>query len=235
MGNIWQAGTTTGTFSVNGMTHQAVSNADTILVKWSPSGVAQSVIGFSSSASEINLPEDMIVTSNDDVVVSGVFLGSMNAGNQNTLTDRGNGDAYVVKVLKSGITDWATSAGSSANTERAYSIAETPNGDIIAGGMISTSTTFGIVANTNGGLDMYMAMLDSNGDWDWVENLGSSSDDLFADLAVNMSGIPAAFGSFQSSINKGTQSVTSSGGLDLVIWDWTQSTMLTKIMTASMT
>ena len=219
MGNIWQAGTTTGTFSVNGMTHQAVSNADTILVKWSPSGVAQSVIGFSSSASEINLPEDMIVTSNDDVVVSGVFLGSMNAGNQNTLTDRGNGDAYVVKVLKSGITDWATSAGSSANTERAYSIAETPNGDLIAGGMISTSTTFGIhVANTNGGLDMYMAMLDSNGDWDWVENLGSSSDDLFADLAVNMSGIPAAFGSFQSSINKGTQSVTSSGGLDLVIW-----------------
>ena len=42
--------------------------------------------------------------------------------------------------------------------------------------------------------------------------------DLFAGVAVNMTDIPAAFGSFQSTINKGTQSVTSSGGLDLVIW-----------------
>ena len=99
------------------------------------------------------------------------------------------------------------------------SIAQTSTGDIIVGGLISTSTTFGVhVANTNGGLDLYMGMLDSNGNWDWVENLGSSADDLFAGVAVNMTDIPAAFGSFQSTINKGTQSVTSSGGLDLVVW-----------------
>ena len=33
-----------------------------------------------------------------------------------------------------------------------------------------------------------------------------------------MSDIPVAFGSFQSTINKGTQSITSGWGLDLVIW-----------------
>ena len=63
-----------------------------------------------------------------------------------------------------------------------------------------------------------MAQLDGNGDWDWVENLGSSSDDLFADITLNYTDIPTAFGSFQATINKGTQSVTSSAGLDLVIW-----------------
>ena len=219
MGNIWQAGTTTGSFTENGMTYQAVSQRDTILIKWNPSGVAQSITGFSSAASEINLPDDLLITSNDDVIVSGVFLGSMDAGNQNTLSDKGSGDAYIVKVLKSGSTSWATSAGSSSATERASSIAQTSTGDFIVGGLISTSTDFGIhVANTNGGLDLYMAMLDSNGNWDWVENLGSTADDLFAGVAVNMSDIPAAFGSFQSTINKGTQSVTSSGGLDLVVW-----------------
>ena len=219
MGNIWQAGTTSGTFTENGLSHQAVSNGDTIIVKWNQQGVAQSVIGLSSGASEVNIPEDIIVTANDDVVVSGVFLGSLNAGNQKTLSDKGSGDAYIVKISKTGTTAWATSAGSNSATERAYSIAETSSGDFIVGGLISTSTDFGIhVATSNGGLDIYMAMLDSNGDWDWVETLGGSSDELFGGVAVNISDIPAAFGSFQASINKGTQSVASSGGLDLVVW-----------------
>ena len=199
--------------------HQAVSNADTIVIKWNSVGIVQDVIGLASGPGEINLPEDLIVTQNDDVLVSGVFLGSLDAGNQNTLTDKGQGDAYVVKILKSGTSSWATSAGSSTGTQRVYSIAETPSGDFIAGGMISGNTDFGIhVATTNGGLDLFMAQLDSSGNWDWVENLGGSSDDLFAGLAVNFTGVPGAFGSFQSTINKGTQSVTSSGGLDLVIW-----------------
>ena len=78
MGNIWQVGTTSGTFTENGLTHQAVSNTDTIVVKWDAQGVAQSVmLGLSSAAAEINLPNDLIVTSNDDVIVSGVFLGSL--------------------------------------------------------------------------------------------------------------------------------------------------------------
>ena len=218
-GNIWQTGTTSGTFSGNGKTHQALSQADTILVKWSLGGVVQSVKGFVSAAGEINLPEDITINSNDDIIVGGVFLGSMDAGNQNTLTDKGNGDAYVVKVANNGQTDWAVSAGSSASTERACAVEVTSNGDIMVGGLISGSADFGVhYATSNGGLDLYMAKLTANGDWDWVENLGSTTDDLFADLTVNDTDIPYAFGSFQSTINKGTQSVTSSAGLDLVIW-----------------
>ena len=218
-GNIWQTGTTSGTFSGNGKTHQALSQADTVLVKWNSQGVVQSVAGFASASGEINLPEDITITSNDEIIIGGVFLGSMDAGNQNTLTDKGNGDAYVVKVSNNGQTDWAVSAGSSSSTERAYAVAAKSNGDIMVGGLIVGSADFGIhYITSNGGLDLYMAQLDGNGDWDWVENLGSSSDDLFADITLNSTDIPTAFGSFQATINKGTQSVTSSAGLDLVIW-----------------
>ena len=218
-GSIWQTGTTSGTFSANGKTHQAVSQADTVLVKWNQQGVVQSVKGFVSGAGEINLPEDITITPNNEIVIGGVFLGSMDAGNQNTLSGKGSGDAYVVKVANNGQTDWAVSAGSSSATERAYAVDVTSNGDIMVGGMIVGSSDFGIhYLTSNGGLDLYMGKLSSSGDWDWVENLGSSSDDLFADLTVNGSDIPYTIGSFQSTINKGTQSVTSSAGLDLVIW-----------------
>ena len=89
----------------------------------------------------------------------------------------------------------------------------------MVGGLISGSADFGIhYVTSNGGLDLYMAKLTGSGDWDWVENLGSTTDDLFADLTINETDIPYAFGSFQSTINKGTHSVTSSAGLDLVVW-----------------
>ena len=218
-GNIWQTGTTSGTFSANGKTHQALSQADTVLVKWNPQGVVQSVTGFASAAGEVNIAEDITITQNNEIIVSGVFLGSMDAGNQNILSDKGSGDAYVIKVSNSGQTDWAVSAGSSSSTERAYAVEANSNGDIMVGGLVSGSADFGIhYATSNGGLDLYMAKLDSNGNWDWVETLGGTSDDLFADITVNSTGIPTVFGSFQSTINKGTQSITSGAGLDLVIW-----------------
>ena len=218
-GNIWQTGTTSGTFSGNGKTHQALSQADTVLVKWSQAGVVQSVKGFASAAGEINIPEDITISANDDIIIGGVFLGSMDAGNQKTLTGKGSGDAYVVKVANNGQTDWAVSAGSSSATERAYAVEVTSTGDVMVGGLISSSADFGIhYVTSNGGLDLYMAKLTGSGDWDWVENLGSTADDLFADLTINETDIPYAFGSFQSTINKGTQSVTSSAGLDLVVW-----------------
>ena len=218
-GNIWQTGTTSGTFSANGKTHQALSQADTVLVKWNSQGIVQAVTGFASAAGEINIAEDITITQNNEIIVSGVFLGSMDAGNQNILSDKGSGDAYVVKVSNSGQTDWAVSAGSSSSTERAYAVEVDSNGEIMVGGMVVGSADFGIhYATSNGGLDLYMAKLDANGNWDWVETLGSTSDDLFADITVNSTGIPTVFGSFQSTINKGSQSVTSAAGLDLVIW-----------------
>ena len=218
-GAIWQTGTTSGTFSANGKTHQAVSQADTVLVKWNQQGVVQSVKGLVSAAGEINIPEDIIITSNNEIIIGGVFLGSLNAGNNNALSDKGNGDAYVVKIANNGQTDWAASAGSSSATERAYAIEVKSNGEIMVGGLISGSADFGVnYATSNGNLDLYMAQLSANGDWDWVEVLGSSTTDLFADLTVNDTDISTVFGSFQTTINKGTQSVTSSGGLDLVIW-----------------
>ena len=67
----------------------------------------------------------------------------MDAGNQKTLTDKGSGDAYVVKVANNGQTDWAVSAGSSSATERAYAVEVTSTGDVMVGGLISGSADFG--------------------------------------------------------------------------------------------
>ena len=218
-GIIWVAGTTSGTFSANGKSHQAVSQADTVLVKWSPTGSVLDVYGFTSAAGQINLPQDLEITMNDDILVGGVFLGSIDAGNQVSMTDSGNGDAYLIKFDKAGMASWGLSAGSSGGLERVYSIAEDSAGNFYVGGMISANTAFGSnYINSNGGLDLYMAKVDSQGSWEWVENLGSSADDLFADIAVNMSDFPAVIGSYQSTINKGSSSISSSGGLDLVIW-----------------
>ena len=220
MGNIWQVGVTSGTFTAGGKSHQAISQQDTVLVKWSSNGAqVLDVKGIASSATHLSIPDDLIVDSNDDILISGVFLGTLDAGNQKTVTDQGNGDAFVVKIANSGTADWITSAGSSSNLDWASSISEDPNGDYAVGGVFSGTSSFGSnYISSNGNQDAFVAQLDNSGNWKWVENLGGASDDLLGAVAVNMTGNYSATGSFQTSITKGTQSITSSTGLDLFVW-----------------
>ena len=218
-GDIWQVGVTGGTFTGGGKTHQAGGQQDTVLVKWSPNGQVLDVIGLTSNSGSLSIPDDLIITASGDILISGVFTGTLDAGNQNTVTDQGNGDAFIVKIANNGATSWITSAGSSGNLEWASSIAEDQNGDFAVGGVFSGTSSFGShYLSSNGAQDAFIAQIDNLGNWKWVENLGGSSDDLFGDVAINMTGNYSATGSFQSTINKGTQSITSSGGLDLFVW-----------------
>jgi hypothetical protein len=223
-GNIWQVGVTSGTFTANGQSHQAVSQQDTVVVKWTPvfnNGAQVSIVkGIASNSGMLSIPDDLVVTSTNDVVVAGVFIGTLDAGNQKTVTDQGsNGDAFVVKIGSNGATSWITSAGSGGQLDWATSVRENKDGDYVVGGQYSGTASFdGNYITSAGSGDGFIAQLDNMGNWDWVESIGGPDYDIFSDVAVNDTGNYSGTGSYQSTINKGTQSITSSGGLDIFIW-----------------
>ena len=223
-GKVWQLGYTSATFNGGGgNSHQAVSNQDSLLVEWvinSNGAVVSSIQGIPSGASQVNIAEDLVMGIYGDIYVTGVFTGTINLGNQKTVSSSSNqdGDIFVLKLSPQTGFDWITSAGSSA-LEWGYSIAASDSGDIVIGGTYSGTVSFGgNYMTSNGNQDVFMAQLDSSGNWDWVETIGGTSDDLFGAVATNMSGNYSATGSFQSSITKGTKSITSSAGLDLFVW-----------------
>ena len=222
-GNIWQVGVTAGTFSAGGKSHQAVSQQDTVLVKWSTSATGAQVTnvkGLASNSGALSIPDDLAVTDSGEAVVVGAFIGTIDAGNQKTVTAQGtNGDGFVAKISANTNTEWITSVGSSANLDWATSVRENNDGDWVIGGFHSGTSSFGNNYITSyGGQDGFVAQISDAGSWDWVETIGGQYDDLFGDVAVNMTNNYSATGSFQDVITKGTQSVTSSGGWDIYVW-----------------
>ena len=223
-GNIWQVGVTSGTFSANGNSHQIISQQDSVLVKWTvSSGVAQvsSVKGLASGAGEINIADDLIVSSSGDIFITGVFIGTLDAGNQKTVTASGtnNADGFVVKVGSNGATSWINSLGSTSGFDWATSVSESPSGEFAIGGFFSGTVTFGTQSiSSNGGRDGFVAQIDDMGSWDWAENIGGAYDDIFGDVTTNMDGNYSATGSFQDTITKGSKSITSTAGWDLYVW-----------------
>ena len=223
-GNIWQVGVTSGTFSANGNSHQIISQQDSVLVKWTvSSGVAQvsSVKGLASGAGEINIADDLIVSSSGDIFITGVFIGTLDAGNQKTVTASGtnNADGFVVKIGSNGATSWIKSLGSTSGFDWATSVSESPSGEFAIGGFFSGTVTFGTQSiSSNGGRDGFVAQIDDMGSWDWAENIGGAYDDLFGGVTTNMDGNYSATGSFQDTITKGSKSITSTAGWDLYVW-----------------
>ena len=223
-GKVWQMAFTSATFNGGGgNSHQAVSNQDSLLVGWNlnSGGAAVSTVrAIPSGTSEVNIAESMTIDLSGDIYVTGVFVGTINLGGQKTVSTSGNdGDIFVVKMSPQNGFDWIVSAGSSSATEWGHSIAASNSGDLVVGGVYSGTTSFGgNYITSTGGQDGFMAQIDNSGNWDWVETIGGSSDDLFGGVAVNSTGNYSAFGSFQGTINKGTKSVSSTFGLDLFVW-----------------
>ena len=222
IGNIWVVGTTTGTINTSNNLYTAGGSVDTFILKNDIFGVDIAVYGMSSSFGNQNMPFDLAVDMNDDLLISGFFTDVVTLSQTQSITDSGNGDGYLVKFLKTGLFDWSKAVGSSGSQEYIKSVDVLSTGDVIISGTIAGSINIGPdVLNAAGGsndLDIYLAQLDNSGNWKWSEKLGGTSLDLAGSMAVNDSDFIGVSGSFQSSLTKGSSTITSSAGLDLFVW-----------------
>lgn len=120
-------------------------------------------------------------TSDGGYIIAGLSISSDGdiTGNQ------GNGDCWIVKLNEAGNMEWQKSLGGSS-TDIAYSIQQTPdNGYIISG--FSTSND-GDVTENQGGLDCWIAKLNSMGTIQWQKSLGGSDDELFSSIQQTSDG-----------------------------------------------
>ena len=224
-GKAWQLAATDGTFNGGGgNSHQAVSNQDAVIVEWSlsQSGAAVTgVMGIASGAGEINLASDIEVDVYGDIYATGIFKGTINLGGQMTVSTTSAQSDYDVFALKVSSMNsnfqWITSAGSN-DFDWGYAIKAGDNGDLVVGGIFSGTASFGSdYISSNGNQDTFVAQIDSSGNWDWAETIGGTNYDNFGDVAVNLTGNYSSTGSYQGTLTKGTQSITSTAGLDLFV------------------
>ena len=112
---------------------------------------------------------------------------------------------------------WAKKAGGT-DYDNGYSIAVDANGNSYVTGVFWGSATFGATTLTgSGNFDVFVAKLDSNGNWLWAKQTGGTSFDFGYGIAVDANGSSYVTGFFMESATFGTTPLTSSGGYDIFV------------------
>ena len=148
--------------------------------------------------------------------VTGYFMGSASFGSF-TLTSAGQADVFVAKLDTNGNWLWARRAGGSSQDE-GYGVAVDTSGNACITGWFRWSALFGDTTLTSeGDYDVFVAKLDTNGNWLWARRAGDSLADYGYGMAVDSSGNAIITGEFQGSADFGSFTLTSAGSRDVFV------------------
>jgi hypothetical protein len=99
-----------------------------------------------------------------------------------------------------------------------FSIAIDSSGNSYVTGYFYSTASFGTTTLTSSGnYDIFVAKLDSDGNWLWANQAGGTSWDYGLGIAIDSSGNSYVTGYFQGTASFGTTTITSSGNYDIFV------------------
>ncbi|MFH2143695.1 MAG: SBBP repeat-containing protein [Bacteroidota bacterium] len=209
----------------------AVGGSDAFLLKLNTSGTLQWVKQFGSTGSETGYA--LHIDASNQIYITGTFQGitdldpSSGTGTYSFISNGGT-DVFVIKLSSLGNVIWGRGFGGTGSEWVWGNIATDINGNILFSGTFQNTVDFDpdLVTNynitSNGGTDVFLEKLNSNGEFQWVKTYGSTSDE---------SGWGLCYSSFDNSFYVGggfyntmdlvfsgnTTTLTSAGGMDIYI------------------
>jgi hypothetical protein len=113
---------------------------------------------------------------------------------------------------------WAKRAGG-VSSVRGQGIAVDSSGNAYVTGYFQGTAVFGATTLTSAGSnDIYMAKVDSGGNFLWAKRAGGTSYDVGQSIAVDSSGNAYVTGEFVGTAVFGATTLTSAGNSDVFIW-----------------
>ncbi len=117
------------------------------------------------------------IDSNNGLYVGGTYSATLSYGGTSSLNSTGSTDGYLIKLnLTNGTPVWAKSLGGTGADSLADLSVERNSGTVFISGMFSGTASFdpaGNLVNT-GGQDIFLAKLDSNGNFAWARQISST-------------------------------------------------------------
>lgn len=151
-----------------------------------------------------------------NIFVTGSFSGSATFGST-TLTSVGARDIFIAKLDPAGNWLWAIKVGNSGQ-DMGNGIATDAAGNCYVTGSFTTNVYFGIILLTSAGsYDVFVAKLDTNGNWLWATRAGASGSDVCNGLCTDASGNSYVTGNYSGTATFGSLSLPPYGNGDAFI------------------
>jgi len=159
---------------------------------------------------------DLATDDSGNCYVTGYFEGAADFGSV-SLIGGGGYNFYVGKLDTSGNWQWAKSID--ALTSQGNGIAVDPSGNChVMGSFLLTAIIGDTTLVSAGGSDVFIAKLDSAGNWLWVRQIGGSgSEYCHQGIALDSYGDIYVTGHFEQSVTIGSSTLSSTGGMDVFI------------------
>ena len=169
-----------------------------------------------AGGTDYDFGQDIAIDSSGNSYITGYFPGNASFGTTE-LTSSGGIDIFVAKLDSDGNWLWAQKAGGTSD-DGGYSIAIDSSGNSYVTGYFHSTASFGnITLTSSGSYDIFVAKLDSNGNWLWAKKAGGTSDDYGYSITIDFSGNSYVTGYFYSTASFGTTTLTSSGDCDIFV------------------
>lgn len=153
---------------------------------------------------------------NGNNLIIGTFSNTASFGTT-TITSRGSDDIFIAKLDANGNWLWAKRAGGTG-LDRGIGISCDLNGNCYITGWFVNNSDFGSTSlSSRGSYDVFVAKLDSNGNWLWANRAGGTSADDGDGVSTDSSGNCYLTGSFCNTADFGTTSLTSFGSYDIFV------------------
>jgi hypothetical protein len=243
-GNIITSGffTSTATWgTTSGSSISAVSggNADIFIAKYNPSGQVMWVSPASSPGQDI--ANEVNVDKKNNIYAAGNFsccgTGTTTFGSKSISNVSGWG-AFVAKMDSNGVWSWVNGVGGSAWEATAGCIAD-DSGNVFFSGHSNGTGTFTsslpgspLSISNNGDYDIFIGKYDTAGVLGWVKSFGSSGFDTNRDISLNQRGNIVITGGFEGTVNFLGKNLTSSGGTDVFMSEYTKTGTLVQCIKA---
>ena len=133
------------------------------------------------------------------------------------VTSSGAWDIFVAKVCPNGSWLWVNRAGGSS-TDVGLTIKVDGSGNSYVTGYFYGTATFGPYSLTStGDYDIFIAMIDINGNWQWATRAGGIGADIGYGTIIDNTGSCYVTGYFGETANFGTHTLTSNGDKDIFV------------------
>ena len=209
-GNSYVIGNFSGTVNFGTITLSTTGNQDIFIGKLDNNGNWQWAV--QAGGSSIDVGSGIAIDCDGNSYVTGSFTGTATFGTF-TLISAGSNEIFIAKLNDNGDWLWVKQVVSTGD-DQGVGITVDCNGNSYVTGFFNSTATLGTVTLTSlGSGDIFIAKLDTNGNWLWVKQAGGVEDDSGQGIAVDCNGNNYVTGLFRDIATFGTITLTAPGFL----------------------
>lgn len=222
--DIYVTGSFTGTVTFGTTTLVSGGFTDIFVAKIDNTG--NWIWAISAGGTGNDIGQGITIDSNNNSYVTGTFSNSATFGSF-TLVSSGNTDIFVAKIDDNGNWIWVTKAGSISVDTSKNIIVDNQFNCYITGDFSGNATFGSTILNSYGITDIFIAKIDSSGNWVWAKRAGGTGSDSGQSITIYNNDLYIT-GNFSGTVIFGSKTLTSLGNTDIFVakmdmngnWSW---------------